>query len=190
MGKDKRMDIDLNKWMDAKRSGDVLIEHVGSFTSSYIDSVLPTMEQKLHEKVEKENIQKKAFHIFVECAQNLYHHVEPIEAVAAEYGEGNLGAIVMSKEGDYCRITTGNFIHKEKSKSLQAQIDKLNTLNNSEIKNLYRETVNNKQFSDKGGAGLGMIDMARKSGNKLQYQFYTVKDQPDLLFFSFDVNIS
>ncbi len=38
------MDFDLNNWMTSKRSGEVLIEHVGDFTLSYIDSVIPTME--------------------------------------------------------------------------------------------------------------------------------------------------
>ena len=148
------------------------------------------MEEKLHEKVEFDSIRKKAFHIFIECAQNLYHHIEPISGIQKDYGSDKVGVILMTKDGSFCRITTGNFIQKSKSKILQAQIDRLNKLTEAEVKMLYRETINNKQFSEKGGAGIGMIDMARKSGNKLHCQFYTLKDNPEVLFFSFDVCIS
>ena len=104
------MDFDLNNWMTSKRSGEVLIEHVGDFTLSYIDSVIPTMEQKLHDLINTENVRKKAFHIFVECVQNLYHHIEPIELVQEAYGNNKMGVIVMSKDKSMCRISTGNFV--------------------------------------------------------------------------------
>lgn len=183
------MDFDMGKWMAAKRSGEVLIEHLGDFSSSYIDSVLPRMEQKLHDNISSENIRKRTFHIFIECVQNLYHHVEPSPSVRKAYGADKLGVIVMAKENAKCRITTGNFVPVEKAADLQRQIDYLNSLAEGEIKDLYRKTVSTKDFSEKGGAGLGMIDMARKSGNKLGCNFYTVKGAPGLRFFSFDVCI-
>ena len=39
-----------------------------------------------------------------------------------------------------------------------------------ELKVHYLEKLKTTELSDKGGAGLGMIDMARKSGNKLGYK--------------------
>ena len=184
------MDFDLNNWMTSKRSGEVLIEHVGDFTLSYIDSVIPTMEQKLHDSINTENVRKKAFHIFVECVQNLYHHIEPIELVQEAYGNNKMGVIVMSKDKSMCRISTGNFVPVEKTEKLKAQIDYINSFDEAGIKTLYRTTMSNKQFSDKGGAGIGMIDMARKSGNKLNGEFYTVKNHPEVMFFSQDVCIN
>ncbi|MBQ3634184.1 MAG: SiaB family protein kinase [Bacteroidales bacterium] len=184
------MEFNMDRWMADKRSGEVLIEYVGDVTSSYIDSVLPVMEQELHDKIEVDGVRKKAFHCFVECAQNLFHHIEPESGVEERFGCGRMGVIVMSKEGEQCRITTGNFIPKEKQPILQKQIDRINALDETELRSLYRETMNNKRFSEKGGAGIGMIDMARKSGNKLKCDFYTIKELPLLLFFSFDVFIS
>ncbi len=179
----------MTKWIETKRTGDVLIEHVGDFTSSYLDSVIPKIEEKLKDSIDFECVRKKAFHIFIECAQNLFHHIEPIKSLSDDYGSDRLGAIFLAKDGPFCRISTGNFIPKEKEESLKEQIDKINSSTEVEIRALYRETMNNRHFSEKGGAGIGMIDMARKSGNKLVCTFYTVKDQPMLLFFSFDVCI-
>lgn len=186
----RTMDFDLNKWVASKRGGDVLIEHVGDFTSGVLDTMLPNMEEKLQENVDSENIRKRTFHIFVECAQNLYHHIVPVPAVEEQYGDGKVGAIVLAKEGSGCRITTGNFMPEEQSAALQQLIDKINTLDGEQLKALYRDTVSTKGFSEKGGAGLGMIDMARKSKHKLRCQFIPIKDTPGLVFFSFDVDVS
>ena len=183
-------DFSLQKWFAKKHVGKVILEHSGDFTSEYIDSVLPKIEEGLIQCIEFENVRKKAFHIFVECIQNLYHHVEPIEGLEKKYESNRIGAIVLSKDGSFCRISTGNFIRKEKQAKLIERIEHLNSLTESQVKSLYRDTINNQKFSDKGGAGIGMIDMARKTGNKLQYQFYNVNDNADLLFFSFDVCIS
>jgi len=46
-------------------------------------------------------------------------------------------------------------------------LDEINNLQTDEIRNVYRQMLSNAQFSDKGGAGLGLIEMAKKTGNKL-----------------------
>lgn len=176
--------------MKQKATGSVMIEHVGDFSSEYIDSVLPSVEQNLNTYIEQDNVRKRAFHIFIECIQNLYHHIESNPSLIDSYTDDKLGAIVMTKDDLGCRVSTGNFVSKAKMKSLGQRIDRLNAMDADEIKQLYRDTINNRDFSEKGGAGIGMIDMRRKTGNKLQYAFYEVKDNPELMFFSFDVCIS
>jgi len=182
------MEFDIAKWLNGKKTDTVLLEHVGDFTSDYIDSVLPSMESQLEGL--SDGVKKKVFHIFVECIQNLYHHIEPISSLKDSFGSDRIGAILLVRDGEGCRITTGNFVKKEKEQFLKKKIDQLNLLSPDEVKRLYRETINNSAFSEKGGAGIGMIDMARKTGNKLNYQFYPVKGASDILFYSFDVLIN
>lgn len=184
------MVFELNKWLDNKREGDVIVEHIGDFTSAYIDSVLVDVESKLDEEVNIDNVRKKVFHIFVECIQNLYHHVEQIDGLEHLFGSRKMGAILLVRDGSFFRVTTGNFVSKDKEEMLRDRIEVLNSMTEAEVKALYRETINNMEFSKKGGAGIGMIDMARKTGNKLKYNFYEVMGKPDLLFFSFDVHVS
>lgn len=184
------MGFDMDKWMATKRCGEVLVEHVGDFTPTYIDSVVPSLEQQMRDSIGREAIRKRVFHIFVECAQNLYHHVRPFAPVEARYGHGRLGALIVTKEhGDCCRISTGNFVSLDKAAQLQQQIDRINSLDEAQLKAYYRDAICTNSYSAAGGAGLGMIDMARKSGNKLTFQFFSVEGMPELLFFSLDVLI-
>jgi hypothetical protein len=56
------------------------------------------------------------------------------------------------------------------------------------LKILYKIILNNEEFSQKGGGGLGLIDIARKTGNKLIADFY--KCNTDYFFFSLEIVIS
>jgi hypothetical protein len=47
--------------------------------------------------------------------------------------------------------------------------------------------LNNGELSEKGGGGLGLIDIAKKSRNKLQYSFREIDE--DYSFFTLTVKI-
>ena len=51
------------------------------------------------------------------------------------------------------------------------------------LKNLYKEALNKGSLSEKGGAGLGLIEMARKSGNKLGFEFEEINDEYSYFYF-------
>ena len=76
----------------------------------------------------------------------------------------------------------------EEVEKLKTRLDKVNSLSKEELRSFYREILDNNQISQKGGANLGMIDMARKSGEKLEYHFTKVNDS--LTFFDLKVRIS
>jgi hypothetical protein len=54
---------------------------------------------------------------------------------------------------------------------LKEKIDNINRLNQEELKLLYMKVLGKDEFTSKGGAGLGLIEMARKSGRKLEAEF-------------------
>jgi hypothetical protein len=55
--------------------------------------------------------------------------------------------------------------------TLRSKIDHVNKRDREELKELYKSTITNGEFSPKGGAGLGFIEMAKTTGNKLEYSF-------------------
>ena len=56
------------------------------------------------------------------------------------------------------------------------------------LKVYYKEVLNNGEMSAKGGGGLGMIDIARKSGKKLEYKFDNVDNEYS--FFSLNIKVA
>jgi hypothetical protein len=68
-------------------------------------------------------------------------------------------------------VTSGNPVDKETADSLKERIDSINKLDKDGLKAMYKDIIKSNSLSDKGGAGLGFVDMARKSGQKLEYDF-------------------
>ena len=89
---------------------------------------------------------------------------------------------------DHFELSTGNFISKKTMQFLKSRIGQLNFLEKEELRILYKKILNNEEFSDKGGGGLGMIDILRKTGNKYEYNF--IKYDENLYFYILIIKIT
>ena len=119
------------------------------------------------EKVdEPSKIKKRVYHIMVEGLQNITKHQD-----TQFTNTDKSGFFIIQKKGNTFVITTANLIHDAKKESLSTHIEEINKLNKEEIRKYYKQVLSNGELSEKGGAGLGLIDMARKSGAKLLYEF-------------------
>ena len=166
--------------------GEVIVAYKGAISAEVISNTLSLIESKLEESSEQTGVKKKLYNVLVESLQNLFHHVDAINST--DETESNYGAFVLAKQDQTFRISTGNFIKSDKSKILKEKIDKINSLSKEELKDFYKFVLNNQSFSEKGGGGLGLIDIARKTGNKLEYNFYDYNKDFD--FFNLNVFIN
>ena len=74
-----------------------------------------------------------------------------------------------------------NLVYNNSIEKISKNIDHLNTLERPELKALYLETLTNGQISKKGGAGLGIIIMAMKSKNKVEYKTFSIENNLSIL---------
>jgi len=182
------MVFDIQDWYKQNQDGEVIVNFFGVITPEAITSTLDFLEKKLEQSNEKNLLRKKIYNVFTECFQNLYHHVDTPPKDFGLNAQDQFGVIVLIKNEALYRITTGNFVKKEKSKLLKERIEQLNSLSENELKELYRAILSNDEYSKKGGGGLGMLDIVRKTGKKIDYHFHNVNDE--YYFFSLDVYIS
>ena len=166
---------------------DVLLSFKGEITPTLLDSLLEVAESKIDKLQEEPKIKKKIFNVLVECLQNLYHHSDLLIEEGDKYDPKTIMILIGKKNGEYY-VSTGNYILSEKVNSLKNKIDKINGLSKEELKSLYQEVLNNNEFSEKGGGGLGIIDIARKSGKRLEYNFESINN--NYSFFGLEVKIS
>ena len=180
------MSFFLNECYDRMNQGEVIVAYKGAISAEVISNTLSLIESKLEETSEQTGVKKKLYNVLVESLQNLFHHVDAINSNGES--ENNFGAFVLARNDQGYRISTGNFIRSDKSKILKEKIDKINSLSKEELKDFYKFVLNNQSFSDKGGGGLGLIDIARKTGNKLDYYFYDYNKEFE--FFNLNVFIN
>ena len=155
----------------------IILSFKGDITQDLLSSVYQIMESHMESGREEPQRKKKFYHILVECLQNVYHHMASLRD-AAPIHDGSATAIFMIAQGtdNSYRIITGNFILNENVVGLKERIEKINAMPPDVLKKYDLETLSTTELSDKGGAGLGIIDMARKSGHKLEYAFHTVSE--------------
>jgi len=145
----------------------------GRFTQNITDHILYLAEDNLEKEEQSSKIKKRVYSIMVECLQNITRHQDDTNDNSVE----NLGLFVIQKKDEKYYITTGNLIEKKNIENISTLIKKINSLEKEELKNYYKEVLDAGSLSNKGGAGLGLIDMARKSGNKLSYIFKDISDE-------------
>ena len=182
------MSFDVHEYYSKLNGGNVLVAFKGSVTTDLINNVLEQIEDKMDSVDEQPKVRKKLYNVLVESLQNLYHHVEELPESLQSDLDSKFGVLVVARENDAYKISTGNFISSEKIKFLKDKIDKINSLSKDELKDMYKFILNHQKLSAKGGGGLGLVDIARKTGNKLEYTFQHYID--DYYFFNLDVFIT
>jgi hypothetical protein len=169
-----RYTIDLFKAMVDENLGYI---YRGNFSDDIADSILELTEKTLHNQESSSKIKKRVYAIMVEGLQNITRHQD----VSSEQYIDRQSVFVIQRFQDKYYITTGNIIEAENIEHVKHLIEKINALSKDELKVYYKQVLKDGSLSEKGGAGLGLIDMAKKSGNKLSYFFKPLTN--DLYYF-------
>lgn len=172
---------DLHKTMLKKN---LILVYEGEFTQDITKSVLAMAERNMDSYGEESAIKRKVFNVMVECLQNICKHADKIDTDFP--GKNNAIFMIGKHEKEYF-ITSGNPMPSDKVEGMAQKLEEINNLDKDGLKKLYKEIIKNGTLSDKGGAGLGFVDMARKSGQKLRFDFEPINDK--YTFFSLKTTI-
>ena len=181
--------LDIFEFYNQMERNKIMLSFKGDITSELLTSILQIMESKLDNMREEPKIKKKVYNVLVECLQNLYHHLDVSPEGGEEENKVAKSAIFMiGKYNNEYNIITGNYILTKNVDTLKDKLDKVNGMDKEQLKEYYKQILSEGEFSAKGGGGLGMIDIARKSGQKLNYNFKPIDNTYS--FFSLNIKIS
>jgi hypothetical protein len=161
---------DLHKTMVAKS---LILVYEGEFTQEITKTVLSMAERNMDSFGEESSIKRKVFNVMVECLQNIVKHADEFNNITELK---NAAIFMIGKEADEYIIVSGNPIVSGKVDLLRSKLNEINNLDKEGLKALYKEIIKNGDLSEKGGAGLGFVDMARKSGHKLEFDFEPIEN--------------
>ncbi|TAF66010.1 MAG: hypothetical protein EAZ55_07280 [Cytophagales bacterium] len=158
----------------------LILVYEGEFTQEITKSVLAMAERNMDAIGEDASIKRKVFNVMVECLQNIVKHSDEVDDDL--YRGKNSAIFMVGKQEDMYVISSGNPVSNDKVAILHEKIERINNLDKDGLKALYKDIIKTGDISPKGGAGLGFIDMARKSGQKLQFDFEPINNR--ISFFS------
>ncbi|MFC2080690.1 SiaB family protein kinase [Bacteroidota bacterium] len=164
------------------KAHEIRLVYEGKVTHQITKAFIALAEAQMEEHEEASRVQRTVFHVMVECLQNMSRHADEYESGESLYsGKGIF--LVSNTDKAYC-ITTGNAIANDKIPDLEEMLDHVNSLDTEELKDLYMNQMKKGRISDKGGAGLGFIDIRRKTREKLDFHFLPITDKVSFFLLS------
>lgn len=168
----------------------VMLSFKGELSSELITVILGLIERKLDAIEPDAKARKRVFNVVVECLQNLYHHNANLrlEGDGTQRTKDPHGVVMIAHADTGYSVLTGNFMAGGEVQQLKSHLDRINSATPDDLREWYRAKLSDGTYSAAGGGGLGMIDIARRSGGKLEYAF--VPYDRDSAFFSLNVNVT
>ena len=166
----------------------ILLSYKGRLSFDLIHSFIENVDKTLEKSSIDPRSKRKIFNVLVEVFQNLTHHIDSSDDLKLKE-EYKVASLKVWLEGDFCYVATGNHIHKENVEKLDSWLTKIDELETEGVKQLYREVLNNGTYSERGGGGLGFIDIRKKAGHKFTFEFEEVNKEFSYFNFETKVNI-
>jgi hypothetical protein len=142
-----------------------IIEELGMAVRRYLENETPGTEKMMD-----------IFSVYIEQTQNVrnYARKKQLAETPALY---NTITLTIGRQGDQYVVVSGNVIDLADVSPLVAKIEQLRTLDAAGLKALYKEQRRKPLTDEASGAGLGLIDMARKTSQPLEYQVQPINDK-------------
>jgi len=129
---------------------------------------------------------KRVYHVMVECLQNICKHAD--DAEMKDNGLTGNGIFVVGQSEDSYTITTGNNVSNSRIDELSEMLNKLNKMDRNEVKEFYKKAILDSKLSDRGGAGLGFIDIVKRTGNEIDFHFEPIDDNTSFFILVSKIN--
>ncbi len=158
----------------------------GSFTFHEVNSHLISLKQYLESHISTKITKRNIYSILVECVENINKHgfgFENDNQIVTNYGY-----VIFAFENNKYKIFVGNFINQDEIEYIESTINEINLSDIEDLKEVYRDKLENNELSKKQGMGIGIIDIALRS--KEPIKLTTKKYSENASFFSLEITVT
>jgi hypothetical protein len=157
----------------------LLFSHFGDFDASKVENTIKLIESGVLENGDKRVTMKRVCGMLIELLQNISNH-------GARDGKGHMHAyLIVAKIGNEYQLFTGNLILAETIIPMQQRLTELMKMDLTGLRKLYIDILCNDEFSNRGGAGLGLVTIVKRAEKKIDFTI----EQVDKHFGSFRLEV-
>lgn len=157
---------DGHRWLDrvkerylADPSYEVVLEHRGLVDEKDVLRMVALAEGHSRERMDPGPVTKRLLNVLVEAMDNLNRHGMKI------LGDATFALLVRGPEG--YRLATGNAVPCAVGAVLSERVSILNMMGPEDLKAHHLKLLSGRAWTAKGGAGLGLLTLARKCASPL-----------------------
>lgn len=165
---------------DQLKHDELCFAYSGNFSDSISTKIIDIARTSIETKGRTAGFKNKVSFLMGECYQNIVRHgINPFDTFSSD--EKWSVFFVRNLYGKYF-ITSSNRISNSEIPYLRCNLDRVNSMSSEELKELQKQIVMKGKISPKGGAGIGIIMMARKTGQILEYSFEPLNEDTSLFY--------
>lgn len=179
--------FDLLNFRHLLVENDIVLSFEGKMSQGVLVALVETLKERLAVDTNDATQQmiRKIYGVFVELAQNIQNHSE--EYVMIEQNRVGVGIIVIREDETKFVLTSGNKITNESAEKLVAYCEYVNALDEEQLKKLYKEKLRTARQQNVIGAGIGLVDILRKSNQPIIYSSQMIDEHHQ--FFTLSVSL-
>jgi hypothetical protein len=164
----------------------IIFCYSGPMSQELMVEIGNTLKFKMQQESMNKSVVAKTFAILVEQVQNIMHYsTEKTEAIDFSRSRLSNGIVAVGSEENRFYVASGNMIKMDDKNKISNMITLINSMNPEEKKQYYKEMRKKNPDESSRGAGLGFIEMARKSDHPVDFNFIDI----DLNFCFFTIKL-
>jgi hypothetical protein len=170
----------------------IIFAYSGYVTEPVLSGVGEALKQKLTIDDADTKTLRSVFAVFVEQMQNIIRYSaekapeKPLPAHEGALSEIRYGILTIGKEGGDYVVCAGNLIFRADVERLDQRLSKIRDMSKEELKALYKEQLRAEPEQGSKGAGLGFMEIARRTTKPIEFDF---QDFGDYAFFALKATI-
>lgn len=145
------------------------------FNGPFSHSIIEEIGKAVRNHLAAENIAQAAvldvFAVYIELAQNVRNYLTLREIALSD---ATSSIITIAKKGESYAVASGNIVLKGDGEVLCRRISEVNAMTPEEIKRQYREVLRRDVAPGALGAGLGYLEIAKRSSQKMSCSIQSV----------------
>jgi len=162
----------------------IIFCYSGYITEPVLTGIGEALKQKLYLEEADKTTMRNIFAIFVEQMQNVIRYSAECEPPDAEDSENELryGILNIGTEDGKFFVTCGNKILQKDVERLSGRLGDLQEMSPEDLKALYKKKLRSPTEETSKGAGVGFIEIARRSSEIIDFGFLDIDE--DHAFFA------
>jgi hypothetical protein len=135
-------------------SARVVVAYSGLIDHARVQQILADAESASLQAEDTMPLRKRMMNVLVEGLENIHHHTLPSHREAS--------CIVLARDSNGYSVSLGNAVPLAMAALITHRVGILNEMDEADLKEHYLKLLSNSARSEHGGAGLGLLTMARK----------------------------
>ena len=175
----------LYQFREHLRLHGVYFSFMGPFSQSLMEDIVDALRRRMQLENAETSAIMHVFAIVVEQVQNIIRYSAETTSVGTLGQDGTtsrFGTLVVGYDQGCYFVISGNMIENTQVEQLRDKLTKLGAMTKDELKQYYKAQRRKKPDQENPGAGLGLIEIARKASKPIEFAFHRIDDR--VSFFS------